>query len=90
MGAASIVLKLGMPALLRRKGTLPVFSACMRVWPAAFAALPLAALVRAAAGEGTEGGAKTWAAVAVALLLSRLGCLAFSCVAFTGFASSRR
>ena len=44
MGAASIVLKLGMPALLRRHGTLPVFAGCMRVWPLAFAALPLAAL----------------------------------------------
>ena len=78
MGAASIVLKLGMPALLRRHGTLPVFAGCMRVWPLAFAALPLAALVARAGGPDGAGAGARWAAVAGALLLSRLGCLAFS------------
>ena len=77
MGAVSIPLKLGMPLLLRRFGTLPVFVGTMRTWPATFAALPLAALV-ARAGGG-EDGAK-WPAIALALFLSRLGCLAFSYV----------
>ena len=80
MGAVSIVLKLGMPPLLRARGTLPVFSACMRVWPVAFAALPLAAVVARASSDEALGrtDGKTWAAVAVVLFLSRLGCLAFS------------
>ena len=83
MGAVSIVLKLGMPPLLRARGTLPVFSACMRVWPVAFAALPLAAVVARASSSSSDGAlggtdGKTWDAVAIVLFLSRLGCLAFS------------
>ena len=79
MGAASIVLKLGMPPLLRRFGTLSVFVGTMRTWPAAFAALPFAALVaRAGAGAGEDG--VRWPTIALALFLSRLGCLAFSYV----------
>ena len=49
MGAVSIVLKLGMPALLRRFGTLAMFDFCMYAWIAAFASLPLASWVARAA-----------------------------------------
>ncbi|KAH9942402.1 major facilitator superfamily domain-containing protein [Epithele typhae] len=75
MGFVSIFLKLLLPPVLRARGTLSVFAWCMRVWPLAFAALPLAAW---AARVGT---AETkWTMVAGALFLSRLGCMAFGVV----------
>ena len=88
MGAVSILLKLCMPALLRRFGTLNVFDFCMYSWIAAFASMPLASwAARASAsavGDGLaqqlfrEAGAGEWTIVGFVLFLSRLGCLAFS------------
>lgn len=85
MGAVSIVLKLGMPALLRRFGTLAVFDFCMYAWIAAFASMPLASWVaKAAAAFDADGprlrdaGAGEWLSIGFVLFLSRLGCLAFS------------
>ncbi|PIL35917.1 MFS general substrate transporter [Ganoderma sinense ZZ0214-1] len=88
MGAVSIVLKLGMPALLRRFGTLAMFDFCMYAWIAAFAALPLASWVaRGAAaalppnGAGLrDAGTGEWLSISFVLFLSRLGCLAFSII----------
>lgn len=87
MGAVSIFLKLGMPALLRRFGTLAMFDFCMYAWIAAFASMPLASWVAQAATAtlpGTDGpslreaGTGEWLSIAFVLFLSRLGCLAFS------------
>ena len=86
MGAASIVLKLGMPALLRRYGTLGMFDFCMLVWPVTFVAMPLASwaartsafLVPPVDGDVREGSVAEWTTIAFVLFLSRLGCLAFS------------
>ncbi|KAI0374170.1 MFS general substrate transporter [Pilatotrama ljubarskyi] len=92
MGAVSILLKLCMPKLLRRSGTLGMFDFCMLAWVATFASMPLASLVaqRAAIasapplGPGKaavrETSAVEWAAVSLVLFLSRLGCLAFSII----------
>ena len=88
MGAGSILLKLCMPALLRRYGTLNVFDFCMAAWPLTFAAMPLASWVaQASVGGSIPGGLKEsfreasaleWTTVGFILFLSRLGCLAFS------------
>lgn len=85
MGAVSILLKLCMPKLLRRFGTLGMFDFAMLAWMATFAAMPLASLVaQSAAAAGVpllrEASTREWVAVAIPLFLSRLGCLAFSCV----------
>ena len=92
MGAVSIFLKMCMPALLRRFGTLNVFDFAMLAWSACFLSMPLASWI-AQASVGTsinplidsdkyrEGSAVEWASVALTLFLSRLGCLAFSYVA---------
>lgn len=77
MGTLSIFLKLAMPFFLRRLGTLTVFRICMRSWAATFAAM---ALLPAVAQRG--GAAAEWAAVSGVLFLSRIGCMAFSCVVF--------
>ncbi|KAI0744127.1 MFS general substrate transporter [Daedaleopsis nitida] len=90
MGAVSIFLKLCLPPLLRRYGTLNMFDLCMFVWPFTFAAMPLASWV-AQASVGSIGGlmikesfreasALEWTTVGFILFLSRLGCLAFSLV----------
>ena len=89
MGAVSIFLKMCMPALLRRFGTLNVFDFCMAAWPLTFAAMPLASWVAQASAapapiDGFDGAtareasALEWTTVAFVLFLSRLGCLAFS------------
>ena len=94
MGAVSIPLKLCMPTLLRRFGTLAMFDFCMLAWVATFAAMPLASFVAQRANAPTllgagplQGGEEAafreastgeWTAVAAVLFLSRLGCLAFS------------
>ena len=88
MGAVSIVLKLGMPALLRRFGTLAMFDFCMYAWIAAFASLPLASWVARAATAAVnnlnpnlnlrDAGTGEWLSIGFVLFLSRLGCLAFS------------
>ena len=92
MGAVSIVLKLGMPALLRRFGTLAMFDFCMYAWIAAFASLPLASWVARAATAVVnnlnpnpnpnlnlrDAGTGEWLSIGFVLFLSRLGCLAFS------------
>ncbi|KAI9060327.1 MFS general substrate transporter [Trametes sanguinea] len=92
MGAVSILLKLCMPKLLRRFGTLNMFDFCMVAWVATFASMPLASLVakRAAAADtllfgggeraAREASAGEWTVVAFVLFLSRLGCLAFSII----------
>ncbi|EIW63486.1 MFS general substrate transporter [Trametes versicolor FP-101664 SS1] len=85
MGAVSILLKLCMPKLLRRFGTLGMFDFAMLAWMATFAAMPLASLVaQSAAAAGVpllrEASTREWVAVAVPLFLSRLGCLAFSII----------
>ncbi|KAH9895113.1 MFS general substrate transporter [Cubamyces lactineus] len=92
MGAVSIPLKLCMPKLLRRFGTLAMFDFCMLAWVATFAAMPFASFVAqrataaptllAGTGEEAFREASTgeWAAVATVLFLSRLGCLAFSII----------
>ncbi|KAI0745943.1 MFS general substrate transporter [Earliella scabrosa] len=91
MGAGSILLKLCMPALLRRYGTLNVFDFCMAAWPLTFAAMPLASWVAQASAapapiDGFDGAtareasALEWTTVAFVLFLSRLGCLAFSII----------
>ncbi|KAI0681942.1 major facilitator superfamily domain-containing protein [Cerioporus squamosus] len=81
MGAVSIPLKLCMPVLLRRFGTLNVFDFAMLAWSACFLSMPLASWV-AQASVATEkyrsGSAAEWASIALTLFLSRLGCLAFS------------
>ncbi|KAI8972234.1 major facilitator superfamily domain-containing protein [Trametes punicea] len=92
MGAVSILLKLCMPKLLRRFGTLNMFDFCMVAWLATFASMPLASLIAQKAavvatplsstgGEAARAPSKgEWAVVAVVLFLSRLGCLAFSII----------
>ncbi|OSD06738.1 MFS general substrate transporter [Trametes coccinea BRFM310] len=92
MGAVSILLKLCMPKLLRRFGTLNMFDFCMIAWVATFASMPLASLVaKQAAAAGTllfgggeqaarEASTVEWTVVAFVLFLSRLGCLAFSII----------
>ncbi|KAI0355607.1 MFS general substrate transporter [Trametes cingulata] len=91
MGTVSILLKLCMPKLLRRFGTLGMFDFCMLAWVATFASMPLASLVaRRAAAAATplfagktavrEASAVEWGAVSIVLFLSRLGCLAFSII----------
>ncbi|KAM5534538.1 hypothetical protein V8D89_011742 [Ganoderma adspersum] len=88
MGAVSIVLKLGMPAFLRRFGTLAMFDFCMYAWIAAFASMPLASWVAQAAaaalpsdGAGLrDAGTGEWLSIGFVLFLSRLGCLAFSII----------
>ncbi|KAI0661315.1 MFS general substrate transporter [Cubamyces menziesii] len=91
MGAVSIPLKLCMPALLRRFGTLAMFDFCMLAWVATFAAMPLASFVAQRANAPTllgsegeeafrEASTGEWTAVAAVLFLSRLGCLAFSII----------
>ncbi len=85
MGAVSILLKLCMPKLLRRFGTLGMFDFAMLAWMATFAAMPLAALVAQSAAAAAspllrDASTREWVAVAIPLFLSRLGCLAFSCV----------
>ncbi|TBU61708.1 MFS general substrate transporter [Dichomitus squalens] len=87
MGAVSILLKLCMPALLRRFGTLNMFDFCMYSWVVAFASLPLASWVAQASAAAVDGlqqfrDASTgeWISVGFVLFLSRLGCLAFSII----------
>ncbi|KAI0675155.1 MFS general substrate transporter [Trametes maxima] len=91
MGAVSILLKLCMPRLLRRFGTLNMFDFCMVAWTATFAAMPFASFVaQRAAATATlldvskdslrEVSTAEWSAVALVLFLSRLGCLAFSII----------
>ncbi|TBU33708.1 MFS general substrate transporter [Dichomitus squalens] len=87
MGAVSILLKLCMPALLRRYGTLNMFDFCMYSWVVAFASLPLASWVAQASAAAVDGlqqfrDASTgeWISVGFVLFLSRLGCLAFSII----------
>ncbi|KAI0820024.1 MFS general substrate transporter [Trametes gibbosa] len=92
MGAVSILLKLCMPKLLRRFGTLGMFDFAMLAWMATFAAMPLASFVAQRAvsavspttppvgGFLRETSTREWVAVAVPLFLSRLGCLAFSII----------
>ncbi|CDO75650.1 hypothetical protein BN946_scf184941.g3 [Trametes cinnabarina] len=92
MGAVSILLKLCMPKLLRRFGTLNMFDFCMVAWVATFASMPFASFVAkqaATAGAHLFGGgeqlareasAYEWTIVAIVLFLSRLGCLAFSII----------
>ncbi|RPD57572.1 MFS general substrate transporter [Lentinus tigrinus ALCF2SS1-7] len=91
MGAVSIPLKLCMPVLLQRFGTLNVFDFSMLAWSACFLSMPLASLIaQASIGTTTpidglvnkyrEGSALEWASVALTLFLSRLGCLAFSII----------
>lgn len=75
MGTLSIFLKLAMPFFLRRLGTLTVFRWCMRSWAATFAAMALLPVVAQRGGAAAE-----WAAVSGVLFLSRIGCMAFSCV----------
>ncbi|KAI0687446.1 major facilitator superfamily domain-containing protein [Cerioporus squamosus] len=92
MGAVSIPLKLCMPVLLRRFGTLNVFDFAMLAWSACFLSMPLASWVAQASvatvtpvdGFNEEkyrsGSAAEWASIALTLFLSRLGCLAFSII----------
>lgn len=98
MGAVSIFLKLCMPGLLRRYGTLNMFDFCMFAWVVTFAAMPLASwaaqsstsavpvddLRGSLADETTYREASTleWTTIGCILFLSRLGCLAFSYVSF--------
>ncbi|KAH9839273.1 MFS general substrate transporter [Rhodofomes roseus] len=79
MGTVSMFLKLGMPYLLRRFGTLTVFRFCMRSWPITFASMAILSIV-AKKVEGVEGVVTEWAAVSFVLFLSRVGCLAFSII----------
>ncbi|KAI1795645.1 MFS general substrate transporter [Ganoderma leucocontextum] len=85
MGAVSILLKLCMPALLRRFGTLTMFDFCMYAWIAAFASMPLASWVAQAATAASPAGVRDastgeWLSISFVLFLSRLGCLAFSII----------
>ncbi|KAI0769763.1 MFS general substrate transporter [Trametes elegans] len=88
MGAVSIVLKLFMPVLLRRFGTLGMFDFAMLAWVATFAAMPFASFVAQRASAATplvnstmrEASVEEWTAIALVLFLSRLGCLAFSII----------
>ncbi|KAH9858823.1 MFS general substrate transporter [Lenzites betulinus] len=92
MGAVSILLKLCMPKLLRRFGTLGMFDFSMLAWMATFAAMPLASFVAQRAASAVspatplvgaflrDTSTREWVAVAVPLFLSRLGCLAFSII----------
>ena len=75
MGTLSIFLKLAMPFFLRRLGTLTVFRWCMRSWAATFAAMAFLPAVAQSGGVAAE-----WTAVSGVLFLSRIGCMAFSCV----------
>ena len=91
MGTVSIPLKLCMPTLLHKFGTLNVFDFSMLAWSACFLSMPLASWIAQAstgitpidgrAEKYREGSAMEWASVSLTLFLSRLGCLAFSCVA---------
>ncbi|KAI0779428.1 MFS general substrate transporter [Fomes fomentarius] len=96
MGAVSIFLKLCMPGLLRRYGTLNVFDFCMSAWVVTFAAMPLASWaaqssmsavpidgLRGSPAEETtyrEASTLEWTTIGFILFLSRLGCLAFSII----------
>lgn len=79
MGTVSIFLKLLMPPLLRRFGVLTVFRWCMRSWLVTFASMSLLSVV-AKQVEGAGGKAVEWTAISFVLFLSRIGCMAFSCV----------
>ncbi|KAI0332370.1 MFS general substrate transporter [Cubamyces sp. BRFM 1775] len=90
MGAVSIPLKLCMPTLLRRFGTLAVFDFSMLAWIVTFAFMPLASLVarhattstiaRAVEDTTRDTSVGEWTMVGFVLFLSRLGCLAFSII----------
>lgn len=84
-GAISVGIQvLLMPALLRTFDGVAMYVWCMRVWPAAFALFPLLNVVaRAGAaldGAPPETSAAVWAGVALVLMMTRIACIAFSCV----------
>ncbi|KZT10758.1 MFS general substrate transporter, partial [Laetiporus sulphureus 93-53] len=79
MGTVSIFLKLSLPPLLRRFGTLTMFRFCMRSWPVTFASMSLLSLIAQRAVQ-PEGRAVEWVAVSFVLFLSRIGTMAFSII----------
>ncbi|GBE80717.1 predicted protein [Sparassis crispa] len=79
MGIVSIFLKLTMPVLLRRFGTLTVFRSCMQSWPVTFASMALLSFV-AKQAVAMESKAIEWVAVGFTLFMSRVGCMAFSII----------
>jgi Na+/H+ antiporter NhaA len=83
--AASIQLCI-MPYLLRTFDPAKMYNFCMSLWPYAFLILPFLNIIARAGLDETTGklGATTvsllWVGIALALLLSKVAGLAYSCV----------
>lgn len=82
MGLVSIGLKASLPIFLRRFDALTVFRFTLQTWPVTFALMPvLNVLARFAVQHpGPQAEALLWVAISFVLFMSRLGCMAFSCV----------
>ncbi|EIN05822.1 MFS general substrate transporter [Punctularia strigosozonata HHB-11173 SS5] len=79
-GAGSIALQLlAMPVLLRRCDNARLYRTCLAVWPLTFVGLPvLRRVVGGAEERDAHAGALLWLGLGLVLLLSRVGCLAYS------------